>query len=141
MAMEERRELQRGLKQLDGAIFFILLLIVSILFSLWSMGQQRRALLAALRGEDPGDSSSSVLSLKRASSALVIGSLGFFLCLSLDALRRARAGIAKHSAQVNALASTLVLGAALLRFYDLLLEESGALNAMELAQADDLPPV
>lgn len=141
--MEQRAELRRGLVELDGAIFFILLLIVSILVSYWSMRIQRRQVLAALQGESL-DPVPSPLSLKCIASALSIGSLGFFLRLSLDTLRRSQNSadlLAKRSAQINVLASTLVMGAALLRFYDLLLVESGGMSALELAETDDLPPV
>lgn len=136
----EEQELRRGLGQLDGAIFFILLLVGSILFSYCSMLIQRRQLLAALRGESL-EGGPSPLPPKRAASAISIGALGFYLWLSLDALGRAGEGIARRAAQTNVLASTLVLGAALLRFYNLLLEESDALSELETAELDDLPPV
>lgn len=145
--MEERSELQRGLFQLDGSVFFLLLLILSVLFSFWSLLIQRRQVVAALRG-DPTDDLPSPLPPKRASSALVIGSLGFFLRLALDTLERAQAGedpMALHTARINLLASVLVLGAALLRFYDLLLsehrEKTGDLSQLQLDVTDDLPPV
>ena len=144
--MEERAELRRGLLQLDGSVFFLILLILSVLFSFWSILLQRRQVAATLAGET-GDFP-SVLPLKRASSALVIGSLGFFLRLALDTLGRAQTGedpLALRSAQVNVLASVLVLGAALLRFYDLLLgeyrEKTGALSQLQFDETDDLPPV
>lgn len=145
--MEDRSELQRGLLQLDGSVFFLLLLILSVLFSFWSLLIQRAQVAVALRGGDV-EELPSPLPPKRASSALVIGSLGFFLCLALSNLERARTGedpLALHTARINALASTLVLGAALLRFYDLLLAEqrgrAGTLSQLQFDETDDLPPV
>ena len=145
--MEERAELQRGLLQLDGSVFFLILLILSILFSFWSLLIHRGQVAAALRGGD-AQSLPSPLPFKRASSALVIGSLGFFFRLALGTLERAQTGedpLALRSAQVNILASVLVLGAALLRFYDLLLneyrEQTGTLSQLQFDEIDDLPPV
>lgn len=143
--MEEQTELQRGLAQLNGAVFFLLVAVGSILFSLRSLLLQRQQLTTALRGGDVADCPSP-LPAKRAASALVIGSLGFFLSLSLDTLRRAGEGgdeLEQRSAQVNALASTLVMGAALLRFYDLLLRErqesEGTEEQLLIDESDDLP--
>lgn len=145
--MEDREDLERGLLQLDGSVFFLLLLILSVLFSFWSLLLQRRQVAAALRGEDV-EEIPSPLPPKRASSALVIGSLGFFLRLALTNLERAQSEpdpLALHTARLNVLASVLVLGAALLRFYDLLLAErseaEGTLDRLRFDETDDLPPV
>lgn len=143
--MEEQAELRRGLAQLNGALFFLLVAVGSILFSLRSLLLQRQQITAALRDGNVADCPSP-LPAKRAASALVIGSLGFFLSLSLDTLRRTDEGgdeLERRSAQVNALASTLVMGAALLRFYDLLLQErqaaEGTTEQLWIDETDDLP--
>ena len=68
------------------------------------------------------------------------------LCpMLIPADRVPASGIDIHSAQVNILASVLLLGAALLRFYDLLLneyrEQTGTLSQPQFDEIDDLPPV
>ena len=79
-----------------------------------------------------------VFPIRCCASALVIGALGFFLCLALNAWQQASQGddpVARKSAAANLCASVLVLAAALLRLDDLLflqrcqpaLEESGDL--------------
>jgi len=119
--MEGTDALKRSLRQIDGALLFLLLIILSVLLSYWSTHIQRRQLTAALRGEDEGEGP-SVFPIRYSAAALIVGSLGFFLCLSLDVLRQAREGedrVALRSARSNAFASALVLTAALLRFDDL----------------------
>lgn len=136
--METQDTLRQGLRQIDDSLRFLRLIILSILLSYSSTQIQRRQLRQALQGG--GGDSPSVFPLRYSASALIVGSLGFFLCLSLDVLRQARRGndrTALRSAQVNALASILVLAAALLRFDDLNFVERS--RQALLLEEQDLP--
>ncbi len=137
--MEETDVLKRSLRQIDGALLFLLLIILSVLLSYWSTRIQRGQLSAALRGEGEVEAP-SVFPIRYSAAALVVGSLGFFFCLALDVLRQTREGddpAALRSARTNAFASALVLSAALLRFDDLLFVE-GSRQAL-LLEEQDLP--
>lgn len=136
--MEKTTEWKQVLSQLDASSCFLLLIIASTLLSYRSLGLQRRQLCALLAGEDPS-SLPSLFPLRLLASALVIGALGFFLSLSLNTLGQAEAAgeVAPcRSARLNALASALVLGAALLRLDDLLTTE---VQNRALLLEDDLP--
>ncbi len=138
--MEETDVLKRSLRQIDGALLFLLLIILSVILSYWSTRIQRGQLSAALRGEREVEAAPSVFPIRYSAAALVVGSLGFFLCLALDVLRQTREGddpAALRSARTNAFASALVLSAALLRFDDLLFVE-GSRQAL-LLEEQDLP--
>lgn len=119
--MEEREELKKDLDMLNVSLVFLLLIIFSVLLSLWSALLQHRQLELAIAGRDPSQVP-PVEPIRCAGSAITVGCLGFFLCLALDTLRQARAGTdpaAVRSAQVNVWASLLVLLAAILRLVDL----------------------
>ncbi len=137
----ERERLERAVETLNGAIFFLVVIIGSVLLSWLSLLEQRRQARATLEGEDLSDAP-SVFPQRLGASALVIGALGFFFCLALERERTAQSGedpVERRSAGVNGLASALVLGAALLRLDDLLfVERSGQ---RELQETDDQPPV
>lgn len=137
----DREELERGLCTLNDSIFFIVVLVGSILLSWLSLLEQRRQVCDLLADPERARTA-SVFPLRLGASALVIGALGFFFCLSLRRQKQARAGddpVEKRSACINAAASTLVLGAALLRLDDLLFVEQSGQSA--LLEADDQPPV
>ncbi len=136
----ERRELERALDALDPSIFFLVVIIGSVLLSWLSLLEQRRQVGAALDGAGTAGSP-SVFPLRLGASALVIGALGFFFFLALTRQRSALAGsdpVERRSARTNALASTLVLGAALVRLDDLLYVEGSGQTA--LLETSDQPP-
>lgn len=119
--MESREELEQDLGMLNVSLVFLLLIILAVLLSLWSALIQRRQLRLAVAGEDAGQIPDPN-PIRQQGSAITVGCLGFFLCLGLSTLRKAReAGepAAVRSAQVNVWASLLVLLAAILRLVDL----------------------
>ena len=92
------------------------------------MTVQRRGLCLTLAGEEEQAAAlPDVLPARRTAGAMVIGSLGFFLCLALRAWEDARSGTeaACRSASANLWASLFVLLAALLRFLDLRNQAAG----------------
>lgn len=137
----DREELERGLCTLNSSIFFIVVLVGSILLSWLSLLEQRRQVCDLLINPETAQTS-SVFPLRLGASALVIGALGFFFCLSLRRQKQACAGedpVEKRSACINAAASTLVLGAALLRLDDLLFVEQSNQTTQEEPEVQ--PPV
>lgn len=134
--MEEpsKQELCQSLNTIDSSILFLLLIILSVLLSFWSVLIQRGQLCDTLRGDDEAAGNAPpVYPIKRAAAALVVGSLGFFLCLALDTLRKAEGGedcTAKRSARTNLWASLFVLAAAILRLNDLDLVERSRQTAL-----------
>lgn len=137
----DREELERAVGTLDQAIFFIVVIIGSVLLSWLALLEQRRQAEDALEGKDLSNAP-SVFPLRLGASALVIGALGFFFCLALDRERTAQTGddpVERRSAGINSLASTLVLGAALVRLDDLLLVERSGRHSLQ--ETDDQPPV
>lgn len=119
--MEEREELKRNLGMLDVSLVFLLLVILSILLSLQAALLQREQLELTLKGGDPSRIP-PVEPVRLTASAIMIGCLGYFLCLALVTQRETHAGndpSARQSAQVNTAASLLVLLAAILRLTDL----------------------
>lgn len=103
------------LRTAEQSVLFLVLLIFSLLLSLWAAVRQRDQLAA---GETP----TQVFPVRMGASALVVGSLGFFLCLSLRTARAAAQGedpAARRSADRNLAAALLVFAAALLRLWDL----------------------
>ena len=105
--MEARGDTGQALKQADATLFFLGVLLGSILLSWRALWCQRQGLC---RGEE-----TDVTELRLAASVLVVISLGFFFCLALRSRREAQPARARCSAQLNLLASLLVLLAALLR--------------------------
>lgn len=114
----KRQELCSQLAQADQAMGFILAVLAGVALSFTATGIQRDAICAALRGEetDPW----AVYPLRHTANSLVVGALGFFLCLAVQTWRQAdRADCtAARSAWSNLVAAALVLGAALIRFQD-----------------------
>lgn len=112
-----------ALGDVDASLGFLLLLTASILLSLWSVVIQRKGLCLTIQGEEETAAAlPPVFPIKCRASAIVVGSLGFFLCLALKALGQAEEGsdpVALKSARTNVLASVLVLAAAVLRLDDL----------------------
>jgi len=135
----DRGELENALDLLDGSLYFIIVIIASVLLSALSLNIQRQQVRDALDGTD-GRGSPSVFPIRLTAAALVVGALGFFFCLALSRQRQARTGgdpVESRSAGINAAASTLVLAAALLRLDDLIFVERSCQRT--LLDSQDLP--
>lgn len=114
----ERETLCEQLSTVDQAIGFIVLLIAATLLSLKATSIQRDALCDVIQGETPN--TSEVLPLRHTANALVVGALGFFLCLTIKTWRETDRSdcVASRSAHSNLWAALLVFAAALIRFDD-----------------------
>ena len=141
--MEENGQKDVLCGQLDTvneSLLFLLLIIFSVLLSLWSVLIQRGQLVDTICGDtEAAAAAPPVFPIKCASGAIVIGALGFFLSLAMTTLESAAQGddcVAKRSAQSNVWASILVLAAALIRFCDLHYVER---CQKALLEQDDLP--
>ena len=108
----------KELEQADKSLFFLTVLLGSILLSWRALWLQRQGLC---RGEE-----TDVTGLRLAASVLVVLSLGVFFCLSLQGRREAAGTQGEDAAATNVLASLLVLLAALLRLGELLKEEKNS---------------
>ena len=127
-AQAQRALLEEQLATADQSLGFLLVLVASVLLSFWTVTVQRRGLCLVLAGEEEqAGALPDVLPAPRAAGAMVIGSLGFFLCLALRAWEDARSGTeaACRSPSANLWASLFVLLAALLRFLDLRNQAAG----------------
>ena len=118
----EREELEKALAALDESIFFIVVIVASVMLSWLSLVKQRRDTCKALEcgdlTQDP-----SIFPLRLGASALIIGALGFFFYMAVQRHRQAcerTDPVEKRSSYINAWAAVLVLAAALLRLDDLL---------------------
>ena len=102
----ERINLCGQLTEVDQAMGFILAIIAGVALSFTATGLQRGALCAAIQGH--------------VANSLVVGALGFFLCLAVKTWRQTDPAncVAARSARSNLTASALVLAAALIRFQD-----------------------
>lgn len=108
-------------RTLDDSLGYILAVIGSVLLSYKATALQRDGVCLALAGDDTGaqDAQERVRQLRLLSGAVLIGALGYFLCLALRAVDQSRGDPATEgSARTNLTASVLVLLAALLRFLD-----------------------
>ena len=123
MVEEQQEVLEEQLGTVDQSIFFLILIILSVLLSFWSVLIQRGQLVCTIEGNtEAAAAAPDVFPIKISASALVIGSLGFFLCLALQTCRTAAQGddpAAQKSAGMNVWASLFVFVAALIRLYDL----------------------
>ena len=127
-AQAQRALLEEQLATADQSLGFLLVLVASVLLSFWTVTVQRRGLCLTLAGEEEQAAAlPDVLPARRTAGAMVIGSLGFFLCLALRAWEDAQSGTeaACRSASANLWASLFVLLAALLRFLDLRNQAAG----------------
>ena len=127
-AQAQRALLEEQLATADQSLGFLLVLVASVLLSFWTVTVQRRGLCLTLAGEEEQAAAlPDVLPARRTAGAMVIGSLGFFLCLALRAWEDARSWTeaACRSASANLWASLFVLLAALLRFLDLRNQAAG----------------
>lgn len=120
----EETVLREQLRTVDESLLFLLLIVLSVLLSYWGVRIQREGLCRTLQGDAEGAAAlHRVFPIRLSASALVVGALGFFLCLALKTEREtARGGTpaARRSACTNLWASLFVFLAALLRLDDLL---------------------
>lgn len=118
---DQDQTLQTQLDDAGGAVNYLLVLIGGILLSFLAAVRQRDALCQAIRDGTEGPASGTLFPLRLGSSALIVGSLGFFFHQALDRLQTADPDDPDgcQSAQRNALAAFLVLLAALIRLLDL----------------------
>lgn len=108
-------------RTLDDSLGYILAVIGSVLLSYKATALQRDGVCLALAGDEAGaqDAQAQVRRVRLLSGAVLIGALGYFLCLALRAVDQTRGDpAAASSARTNLTASVLVLLAALLRFLD-----------------------
>lgn len=126
--MEEKdtsanHQLCEQLGTVDESLRFLVLIILSVLLSFWSVVVQRGQLCCTITEDTEATGPfPPVFPMKIAASALVTGSLGYFLSLALQTCRTAAQGddaVAQHSASMNVWASLFVFVAALIRLYDL----------------------
>lgn len=116
----EEEELRAQLNTADQSLLFLGLLLLSVGLSYCGVSLQRAGLCKTLQGDEAGAAAlPSVFPIRLWASALVVGSLGFFLCLAVRSARQAT-GTEAASACTNLWASLLVFAAALLRLGDLL---------------------
>ena len=139
---DEKRQNREALQLLDRSLFFLILLVLSILLSVRVVVLQRRELCLFSAGEQEAAAALERYILKNrcAVSALVVGCLGFFLMTAKNTLKQALAGdddVACRSGQRNFAASLLVFLATLIRLYDLHAVE---LERQQLALAEDVLP-
>lgn len=112
----EREELLEQLSVTEESLRFLIVIIAGILLSFRATVVQRDALCAELRGEEPD--LSGVYPIRHTANSLIVGALGFFLCLAIKNQREAdREGA--DSARSGLWAAALVFVAALIRFEDL----------------------
>lgn len=114
----EKETLCEQLSTVDQAVYFLVLIIAGVFLSFKATGVQREALCEVIQGEMPD--TSEVYPLRHTANALVVGALGFFLCLAIKTERETDPGdcVASRSARSNLWAALLVLAAALIRYDD-----------------------
>lgn len=114
----EQDALCEQLSTVDESIYFIVLIIAGVLLSFKATNIQRDALCDTILGEAPDVS--GVYPLRHTANSLVVGALGFFLCLAIKTWRETDQSdcVASRSAHSNLWAALLVLAAALIRYDD-----------------------
>lgn len=125
--MEEQKVLKEQLGTVNQSLFYLMLIILSVLLSFQAVLLQRKQLEQTLAGDPQKAAAQDVFPIRLWASALVVSALGFFFCLALRTCREASQGddpAARRSAGMNAWASLFVLAAALIRLYDLIFTES-----------------
>ena len=137
----EREELEKTLTALDNSIFFIVVIVASVLLSWLSLRKQREDTREALETGDTAQDP-SIFPIRLGSSALIIGALGFFFTMSVQRHKQAcqrTDPVEKRSAYINAASATLVLAASLLRLDDLLFTRQSRQST--LTEPELQPPV
>lgn len=121
----EKNTLRAQLDTANQSLPFLVLIIVSVLLSLWALLIQRQGLADALRGRE--GELPPVQPIRWSAGAIVVGALCYFFFLALGSWASAQGGepAARRSAAINAWASLFVLAAAVIRLYDLSLAGEG----------------
>ncbi|MBD5084472.1 MAG: hypothetical protein HDT33_05260 [Clostridiales bacterium] len=136
--MEEQKILKEQLRIVDQSLFYLVLIILSVLLSFQSVLIQREQLEETLAGRPAA--CRNVYPIRLSASVLVVSALGFFFCLALRTCREAAQGndsAAQKSAGINVWASLFVWAAALIRLYDLnFMEEVRRCRAAENVQPE-----
>ena len=126
MEKQERQSLCSQLEAADWSRFFLLVILASVLLSYCGVEIGRQKLCLMLEGDEKGAAAlPNSFPLRITAGALVVGALGFFLCLAWRTWQESVGGEGEHSALVNLWASLFVLLAALLRLGDLLANREG----------------
>ena len=114
-------EMQEQLAVIDESFAFIQQIIAAVILNYKALACQRQQLVdATCHGGTPVCDYSGIYPLRFAASAVILRASAFFFGLSKQALCTPQQDcIAKQSAQINFLASLMVLLAAAIRFYDL----------------------
>ena len=119
----EEDTLRQQLGIVDQSLGFLLILIASVLLSFYTVVIQRRGLCLTILGDTEAAAGlPDVYPIKRRASAMVVGSIVFFMCLALNDWKQAVEWydcVARMSATVNLWASLFVLLAGILRLMDL----------------------
>ena len=106
----EETVLREQLRTVDESLLFLLLIVLSVLLSYWGVRIQREGLCRTLQGDAEGAAAlPRVFPIRLSASALVVGALGFFLCLALKTERETAQGgtpAARRSACTNLWASS-----------------------------------
>ena len=122
--MEQQATQREQLNTVNQSLVFLAFIIFSILLSFWAVLIQRRQLVGTMEGTARAvECLPEIFPIRCAAGSIVLGALGFFLCLALKTEREtARGGTpaARRSACTNLWASLFVFLAALLRLDDLL---------------------
>lgn len=118
----KQEKLCEELKMVDTDLGFLFLIVLAVLLSFWAVSRERDGLCLRLRGDtQAAERAERVTPLRLASSALVVGSLGFFFQQALELGEKAdpRDPAAQKMARLDIIAGFLVLLAALIRLFEL----------------------
>lgn len=135
----EQQALCRELEMVDADLGFLFLIILAVLLSYRATVRQRDALCLTIRGDtETAARVGNVERMRLASSALGVGSLGFFFMQTLESCQGADPADATacRSARLDLIAGFLALLAALIRLLNF--------NMVRYAQPaldNTLPPV
>ena len=125
--MIDQKILKEQLGTVNQSLFYLMLIILSVLLSFWSVIIQREQLEETLAGNSQKDVAQDIFPIKLIASVLTVSALWFFFALALRTCRDAAQGndpAAQKSAAMNIWASLFVLTAALIRLCDLNFMES-----------------
>ena len=93
MEEEQKKTLCAQLGVVDDSLFFLLLIIAATLLSFWSVSLQRKGLCLTIQGEtETAGQLPPIYPIRHKASAIIVGALGFFLCLALRTLEEAEEG-------------------------------------------------
>lgn len=120
----EQKELCGQLCETEAALRYLVVIIAGILLSFRATLIQRDALVCALCGAEAD--TSEVYPIRHTANSLIVGALGFFLCLAIRTWRQRDLSDCgdSRSAWSGLWAALLVFAAALIRFDDLELSQT-----------------